>query len=149
MSANRAVTAVAFALGAMVLFVGSGVQAQQNALDLTTYRDNSFGAHTEAMAGGKHTVILFSSDYCGFCKNLAVILEDEILRKYGSDIVVSITDGERDLGARQLEEALGVVRYPTVVVLKPDPDRIVVAGRIEGEMPALEVDRIFYNALKP
>ena len=83
-----------------------------------------------------------------FCKNLAKNLADKGLAKYGDQVVVSVTDGDRDKGARQLEEALGVVRYPTMVVLKTNSENIHVAGRIEGEVPVSEIDRVFSVALQ-
>jgi len=128
---------------------GSAKQVDQSdSLDLVTFRDNSFGAYSHALEAKKYTVILFETDLCVFCKNLAKNLADKDLAKYGDQVVVSVTDGDRDKGARQLEEALGVVRYPTMVVLKTNSDNIHVAGRIEGEVPVSEIDRVFSVALQ-
>ncbi len=117
-------------------------------LDLETFRNNAFGAYQQALEEGKYTIILFDSEYCGFCKNLIALLRSKDLAKYSDQVVVSISDGDVDEGARQLEQALGVVRYPTLVVLKTNEKNIHVAGRIEGEVDVLEIDRVFHEAMK-
>ena len=117
------------------------------ALDLTTYRDKSFDAYSKALEERKYTVILFETDLCVFCKKLAANLEDPILAKYADQIVVSIAHDERDEGAQQLVEALGVVRFPTLVVLKTNSKNIHVSGRIEGEVTVAQIDRVFHKAL--
>ena len=117
-------------------------------LDLRRFRHNSFPAYQHALANKKYTVILFATELCVFCKNLAKLLRDKRLAKYADRIVVSITDSRFDEGARQLEEALGVVRFPTLVVLKTNSKNIHVAGRIEGEVPVKEIDRVFSIATR-
>jgi len=111
-------------------------------LDLETYRGNSFGAYEAALKDGKYTMILFETEYCGFCKRLAENLADERFVKYSDRVVVSISDGDEDEGARQLEEALGVVRYPTLVILRTNNENIHVTGRIEGEVTPEQIERV-------
>ncbi len=133
------------------LFAGEPVYqliAGQKQLDLQTHRGNAHQAYTKALEEGKFTIILFDSEYCGFCKNMITLLGSEVLAKYADRVVVSVTDGDIDKGARQLEEALGVVRYPTLVVLKTNNKNVHVAGRIEGEVPLSEIDRIIFEATK-
>ncbi len=120
--------------------------ASEKQLDLESHRGNAFQAHEQALEEGKYTIILFDSEACGFCKNMGKHLGSPLLAKYASRAVVSITDGETDKGARQLEEALGVVRLPTLVVLKTNNKNINVVGRIEGEVPVLEIDRTFFRS---
>lgn len=115
-------------------------------LDLSEYKDNSFGAYSKALEEGKYTAILFETDLCVFCENLKKNLSDKSLGKYSDKMIASITNGDRDEGARQLEEALGVVRYPTLVVLKTNSENIHVAGRIEGQVSVSEIDRVFKKA---
>ncbi len=121
---------------------------RNRSLDLRSFRNDSFGAYMKALKEGKYTILLFSSDYCGFCKNMDKKLEHPLIGKYADRAIFSVTDAEKDLGARQLEEALGVVRYPTLVVLMTNSKNIHVAGRIEGEVLVPDIDRIFRIAMK-
>ena len=123
-------------------------EGKKEPLDLKTYENDSFGAYSKALDEGKYTAILFKTDLCVFCKNLEKNMGDASLGKYADKMIASVTDGDKDKGARQLEEALGVVRYPTLVILKTNPDNIHVAGRIEGEVPVAEIDRVFSEATK-
>jgi len=117
-------------------------------LDLETYRGNSWGAYETALKDKKYTMILFETDLCVFCKNLAENLADERFAKYSDRVVVAISDGEKDEGARQLVEALGVVRYPTLVILKTNNENIHVAGRMEGEVSKEEIERVMIKAME-
>ncbi|WP_425400391.1 hypothetical protein [Aeoliella sp.] len=120
-----------------------------NVLDTVTYKNDSFGAYSSALDKGMYTAILFNSGNLDiFSKRLLENLRAPELAKYGSRLIVSFTDADFDKGAEQLVEALGVVRYPTLVVLKTNSNKLHIAGRIEGEVPVAEIDRVFRNATK-
>lgn len=125
-----------------------GKASASSKLDFRTFRRNSFPAYQHALARQKYTVILFETELCVFCRNLANSLRDKRLEKFANRIVVSITDGDHDEGARQLEVALGVVRYPTLVVLRTNKRNIHVAGRIEGEVSITKIERVFSIATR-
>ena len=120
--------------------------SEVDGLDLKTYRNNAFGAHQQALKQSKYTVILFDVSLCTFCEKLIGKLSDKRFVKYSDRLIVSVTRGDVDEGARQLEEALGVVRYPTLVILKTNNKNIHVAGRIEGNVSIPEIDRVLRKA---
>jgi thiol-disulfide isomerase/thioredoxin len=117
-------------------------------LDLKTFRGDSFGAYKHALANKKYTIILFDTEPCNFCKKLIKSLESEVLAKYADRVVVSITDSKSDKGARELEVALSVARYPTMVILKTSKDTIQVAGRVVGGVSPSDLDRVIGSATK-
>lgn len=134
-------------LGSAIIWLILSAGANANNIDLVTYENNAHDAHQKALSDSKYTVILFGSECCGFCVNMAAKLDDDIFDKYQAKMTVSITDSDHDPGARQLEEALEVVRYPTLLILETNNQNIHVAGRIEGEVPVKEIDRIFFEAM--
>ncbi len=118
-------------------------------IETEIYRNNSFGAYSKALKESKYTVILFrAGNLDPFSPRLFAKVHDPRLAQYSGRIRFSYTDEDLDEGAKQLVEALGVVRYPTLVVLKTNAENIHVAGRIEGEVTVDEIDRVFREAMK-
>ncbi|MEM9658527.1 MAG: hypothetical protein AAF961_09215 [Planctomycetota bacterium] len=113
------------------------------------FRNDSFGAYSTALEEGKYAVILFHvGKYDPFSRKLLAKMHDPRLAKYSDRLRFSYTDEDRDEGAKQLVEALGVVRYPTLVVLRTNSENLHVAGRIEGEVSVSEIDRVLGIAMK-
>jgi len=113
-------------------------------IETEIYRDNSFGAYSQALKEGKYTAILFTAgELDPFSPRLLAKIHDPKLSKYADRLRFSYANEDRDKGAKQLVEALGVIRYPTLVILKTNSENIHVAGRIEGEVTVAEVDRVF------
>ena len=118
-------------------------------LDLKTYRNRAFDAYSKALAEGKYTLLLFSYDHKinGFARRMEKKLTDPYLAIYSAYFIAAITE-DRDEGGRQLAAALNIHRYPTVIVLKTDMDRLHVVGRIEGVFDVKAIDKVLRESLK-
>ena len=110
--------------------------------------NDAFGSYTLATENNRATVLFFHSPYCIFCKNLLVNMKCPSVNRFAGRLMFGVSIEELDPGAAQLAEALGVVRFPTIVILAPSTERIYVAGRIEGEVPDAEVERVLLAAMK-
>jgi hypothetical protein len=51
----------------------------------------------------------------------------------------------RSEGGKKLAKASSVLRFPTMVVLTPDMDRLHVVGCTEGELSTAQVDGVLRN----
>ena len=88
-------------------------------IDTKTYENRSFAAYMSALSQGKYTVILFhAGSYDGFSRRIVKKMQSPKFAKHADRVVFSVADEDIDKGAMQLAEALGVVRYPTLVILK-------------------------------
>ncbi len=117
-------------------------------LRIQWYINRTFDAYGEALAESKPTVVFFTARQCGFClTQLQRFRCPAIVRYAGSMNFGTAWRGEDD-GGDHLAEALNVQRYPTVVILKSDEDRLHVIGRIEGVFPADDIDRVIQEAFR-
>ena len=120
-----------------------------NRIDTLTFKNDSFGAYSRALKKKKHTAILFhAGNLDPFSRRLLAKMNHPEIRKYSQRVVFSFTDADLDKGAEQLVEALGVVRYPTLVVLETNSQKIHVTGRIEGDVDVTELERVLRLATK-
>ena len=63
-----------------------------------------------------------------------VKLKDPRLSQFVDQSILTVADPQRDSGAKQLQDALDVMAYPTLLILNTDKDRIHLVGQISGEV---------------
>jgi thiol-disulfide isomerase/thioredoxin len=101
---------------------------------------DAFDSYMQAVELKRPLVLFFHADNCGFCqKMILTVMQCPEIQRYAGIGVFSLTDPEFDEGGQAMAKALSIERYPTAVVLMPDPDKIHVIGRMEGEFPSAKV----------
>lgn len=119
-------------------------------LDLLTYQNRAFEAYTKALAEKKYTLLLFSRAHRinAFGQKMEKNLGHPDLAIYSPFFVAALIDEDKDVGGKHLASALNIQRYPTVIILKTDMDRLHVVGRIEGVFGVDDIDRVLRESLK-
>ena len=117
-------------------------------INFSKFENRAFDAYSQALADGKHTMVLFSARPCGFCKTMKDNLSSPELAKYSDDFVASVSYRGEDEGGDHLAAAVNVIRYPTMVIFKTDMDKLHVVGRVEGVFKPEEISKVLDEALK-
>lgn len=107
--------------------------------DTNIFRDRTFDAYMKALRENKYTLVLLSQENNGFAERMERKLKDPRLSQFVDQSILTVADPQRDSGAKQLQDALDVMAYPTLLVLNTDKDRIHLVGQISGEV---EVNQI-------
>lgn len=135
-----------FKLENVAYFLGDGLQNIWR--DLTQqpreiqWKTDLYNAYKEATTSGKPLVVEFSTEWCKYCQLLNdTTLKSNEVKDYSGKAVWARVDAEKDDANHNVSsmlKALGVDRYPTVVVLdvsKKDANgnpQITEVGRIVG-----------------
>ena len=118
-------------------------------LRMNWHVDQAFEAYMDALENNRPLVLFFHATPCGFCTNQLDRYRCPYIARHAGFLEFGYTtfSGEyEDEGGGKLAAALSVQRFPTMVLLLPDPDRLHVIGRVEGEFGAADVDEVFRAA---
>lgn len=118
-------------------------------LRMKWFVDNAFDAYTEGVNKKRAIILFFHATPCGFCQRQLDRFRCPYIARHSGFLSMGYTvysSGYKDSGGQKLAEKLKVKRYPTMVMLMPDADRLHVIGRVEGEFSAEEVDGVFRRA---
>ena len=110
--------------------------------------NRTFDAYTDALKKDRPTLIFFTAQQCGFCLTLLRRFRCPAIVRYAGFMNFAAAWREEDKGGDQLGEALNIQRYPAIIILKTDMDRLHVIARIEGIHPANEIDQVIQEAFR-
>ncbi|MEM8811585.1 MAG: hypothetical protein AAGF59_03135 [Pseudomonadota bacterium] len=109
------------------------------------YVNDSIEAYRSALLQEKPMVAYFHAPLCNFCNRLIEKFQCPSLNRFAGRAVFSLTtgsfEGGGDRGGLDLATALSVDRYPSILVLRPKSDQLVVIGEFVGEGEVQELGR--------
>jgi hypothetical protein len=120
-------------------------------LRIKWFVERTFDAYSQGVADKRPIVIFFHAIPCGFCQRQLDRFRCPFLARHAGFLEFGYTTyagsgGYKDEGGRHLGEVFGVKKFPTMVVLMPDLDRLQLIGRVQGEFSAEQVDGLLRKA---
>ncbi|MBU2533875.1 MAG: hypothetical protein KKB37_14130 [Alphaproteobacteria bacterium] len=106
-----------------------------------------FDAYMKALDAGKPLVIFFHAGNCNFCNRLLDKFSCPQINRFAGRAVFAVTLPHMDERGRQFSHAAAIRSYPTVVVFRPDRERIHIVGQAVGELSIRELDRHLEKAI--
>lgn len=88
------------------------------------------------ISNGKITMLYFSAEWCGPCKNLKKYLESKNTIKNMNKLAVAVIDVDEELNSG-LVKNYKISSLPTQVFIKVESSKIVQIEKIEGYNPTL------------
>jgi len=101
--------------------------------------NDGLATYTSGVDRKQAVALFFYADNCEFCDRMLQRFSCPTLARYAGQVTFGFTTRGSDDGGDGLANALDVQRYPTMVLLMPDPNLLHVIGRVVGDF---DVDTI-------
>ena len=96
---------------------------------------------------GKPLVLFFTARDCAFCNRMVEKFACPEIGRFAGQAVFSASIPIMNRNAMQLFDAVEGDAYPTIAVLRPDPNAIHVVGRAVGELTVPQLDEFLRDSL--